>query len=485
MPDIINEFLAAAPEERVRMALDAGRAGDLRAYMGEAAFEEYAAVARGAVGAMDDVSHLGVGAPKNLLFVPGVMGSLLMSQGYGGMWWIDARTRHHLNDLRLDPSGETDADENAQVAPITTDPVYEPFMSAVLKRDDFGHVMFAYDWRKSLRRSAARLRDEILRLHQGNGGLPIHLVAHSMGGLMVRAALMEHGDEIWPKIGRIVFVGTPHYGSPAIAGYLKNHFWGFDLMAVLGMYLDRDAYRSMYGVMELLPAPVGVYPGTDATTPACDHPCANFDMYSAGNWKLDLDAGKTADLQRVLDSARRFHEDMERHHQALDQERRDRMAVIAGVGYKALFRLEYRSGLLGLWENMDKECDRIHGNAHRDGDGRVPLASAELHYVGETRYVRGVHGGLTNIPAVYEDVFRFLNAESMKLPANPANALSAHLADSDASEAPHLDGSARADAWSDDPGYWNEAALPDDALTALDARLDSDQLPAFNTVRLL
>jgi hypothetical protein len=176
---------------------------------------------------------------------------------------------------------------------------------------------------------------------------------------------------------------------------------------------------------------------------------------------------------------------MERCHQSLDQERRERMAVIAGVGYKTLFRLEYRKGLLGLWENMDKEFDRIPGNPHREGDGRVPLASAELPYVGETRYVRGVHGSLTNIPAVYEDAFRFLNGEPMQLPETPAVALSAHLAGEDTTDTPHLDGAARADASREDPGYWDPARVPEATLDALTAELEGDRLPAFNTIRLL
>src|SRR5262249_26816570 len=154
-----------------------------------------------------------------------------------------------------------------RIITLSTDPSYEPFLAACLARDDFGHVTFAYDWRKPLATSAGRLRDLIHRTYEDNGGEPVHLVAHSMGGLMIRATLMEHGDELWPKIGKIVFIGTPHYGAPAIAGYLKNHLWGFDLMAVLGMYLGRETLRSMWGVLSLLPAPRGIYPGTRPKDP--------------------------------------------------------------------------------------------------------------------------------------------------------------------------------------------------------------------------
>ena len=79
-------------------------------------------------------------------------------------------------------------------------------------------------------------------------------------------------------MGRIVFIGTPHYGSTSIAGYLKNHLWGWEEVAVLAMFLSRETFRSLRGVLSLLPAPKGIYPGTRHGE---DHPCANFDMYDA------------------------------------------------------------------------------------------------------------------------------------------------------------------------------------------------------------
>jgi pimeloyl-ACP methyl ester carboxylesterase len=116
-------------------------------------------------------------------------------------------------------------------------------------------------------------------------GEPVHLVGHNMGGLMVRAALNGIDKRLWQKIGRIVFIGTPHYGSPSIAGYLKNHLWGWEELAIIGMFLDRETFRSLRGVLSLLPAPAGIYPGTRNGEA---HPCANFDLYNAEEWELGL-----------------------------------------------------------------------------------------------------------------------------------------------------------------------------------------------------
>src|SRR5262249_51463472 len=147
--------------------------------------------------------------------------------------------------------------------------------------------------------SAAALSDQVERMWTDSDREPVHLVAHSMGGLLVRTALMLHGDRIWPKIGRIVFVGTPHAGSMAIGGSLKTPSGGFGLIAILGRSLGRATFRSPRGVLSLPPAPRGVYPGTrggddpqwgtDRHADAYLHPCANFDLYDAGAWGLGLD----------------------------------------------------------------------------------------------------------------------------------------------------------------------------------------------------
>jgi hypothetical protein len=326
---------------------------------------------------------------------------------------------------------------------------------------------------------AAGLRDSILRCHQEYGN-PVHLVGHSMGGLVIRTALMRHGSELWPKVGKIVFIGTPHYGSPSIGGYLKNHLWGWDELAVLGLFLSRKTFRSMRGVLNLLPAPAGVYPGTRNGE---DHPCANFDLYDAKAYKLDkLDASEVQHLQSVLDQTAQFHRELYAWHSGLLQEFKDRMLMIVGVGYKTMFRLEFDTALWGAWERTRKVTDRIPGDPNRDGDGRVPVASAQLEDV-ETRYVKGVHGGLPNLPAVSQDVLAWLTGNSLQLSQTPEDALGSHLSADAPTPAPNLDGTGASDLSSDEFDRFQD--ISEERVKELVKELDAGRLPGINLVRIL
>jgi pimeloyl-ACP methyl ester carboxylesterase len=489
MDPIVAAFMAAGTEERLRLADGTAHSTALIELLGDPAYAEYRKLAKKL-----DTAHLAFGAPKNLIFVPGVMGSLLQSRTRGGIWWVDVRTRTRIDQLGLSADGTQDAEPANDIVPTTTDYSYDPFLTAVLGELDFGHYIFAYDWRKSLRHSSGALRDAIRRLHQENGGSPVHVVAHSMGGLIVRETLLQHGAELWPRLGRIVFIATPHYGATAIAGYLKNHFWGTELMALLGLYLSRETLRSLWGVLSLLPAPRGVYPGTRTGDPApwasrspsdaYIHPCANYDLYQVEQWRLGLTPAQSLQLQKILDDTGEVHRQMYQAHRTLTQELRDRMLVIAGVGYQTLFRLAYEPQFFGLWEKALKLTERKDGDPHREGDGRVPLASARLEDV-EIRYVKGVHGALPNIPSVYLDVFRWLRDQPLQLPDTVKGALSMHLGGPEESDAPHLDGTAAVDQYSDDPGLWSMDGPPPKRLDALKTELERERLPEFTRVRLL
>jgi pimeloyl-ACP methyl ester carboxylesterase len=485
MSDLTMRFLEAGTAQRLNMVGEPENEPELRSLLGD---EEYAALVRLASGV--DTEHLAFGDPPNLVFIPGVMGSLLMSRTLGGVWWIDARTRNRLNHLRLAPDGLADAERSHDVVSFTVDTSYETFLATALGHPDLTPTNFHYDWRKPLSASSERLRDLLLGLAQEARG-PVHVIAHSMGGLMARIALQRH-PELWNVVGRIVFVGTPHYGSPAIAGYLKNHFSGFNLMALLGRYIDRPTFRSMWGPISLLPAPLGIYPGTrDAAAPWSSdpypHPASNYDFYDAAAWALDLAPEEEAHLQRVLDAAAEFHRRLYAWHMGLDQERRDRMAVIAGIGVQTLFRLAYPTGLGRLvpFRSMEKVTGRRAGNVHREGDGRVPLASAELEFVGETRYVVGEHAQLPNLADVAADALAFVGGEPMELPRSARAALQGHLGTGGLPAATTTGDGRLPAVLGEDPGYLAFEAPPDEELEALDAALAAGSLHAFRQLRLL
>lgn len=482
--DFLQTFMSASPSQQLEMAQNVDHLKMIQAHFGEDVANLFNSLTKRSFN-----GHLARETAPNLLFVPGVTGSLLLSEGLGGVWWIDVRTRNQIDKLSLRPDGQSDADSSFRISSVGIDISYIEFFAGVIETTDFGLVHCHYDWRKPVRVTAHRIKDEVIKAQQSNGGKRVHIVAHSMGGILVRESLRQY-PELWDKIGRIVFIGTPHYGSPSISWYLKDHLKGFDLMALLGLYLSRSTFRSLWGVLSLLPAPAGIYPGTRPTDrnpwtgnagDSYVHACANFNLYDAEAWKLDLNEGELKHLQDALDDAARSHKELAEWHGKLDQAQRDRMAIIAGVGYETLFRTAYTHDW--LWTSMEKITSRIPGDVHREGDGRVPLASALLEHVGQTRFVRAEHGTMPMAPAVYSDAFRFLRGEHMQLPRSPAGALQPHLSiDGLANHLPPVY-AARVKTSGEDPGYLDFNTPSSAVMRDLDARIE--MMPDFLRLRLL
>lgn len=461
----LEAFRRAEWDQQVRMIADPETAREVEHWLGPLAFAEFKTLQR-------DASHLGRGK-KNLILVPGVMGSMLQSEGMGGIWWADMlRARDKLDSLALAPGGLTDANPSVEVSACAIDIIYAPLRAAIAQSSQFGgSVQFPYDWRKPLAASARQLANLIHKAH-ADYGEPVHLVGHSMGGLMIRTTLMLHGVELWPKIGKIVFLATPHYGAVSIAGYLKNHLWGWEPLAVIGAYLSRETFRSMWGVLSLLPAPASIYPGTRDGQP---HPCANFDLYNASAYQLDLDAVDTISLQRCLDAVREMHVDLFNWHTyELMPAQRRRMLQISGVGRKTLFRLQVPEKWNGSWRDVDKVTRRTANDPDREGDGRVPLSSAGLERV-EQRFVKGEHGSLQNLPDVVKDMLAWIGDRQLSLPDSPRTALSSHLSGCAPTNAPHLDGSFEFSAHDDEYARYQE--LPESRIKQLIVEMEKGSLP--------
>lgn len=116
--DALTRFLLGDAQTRRDMADNPDYEADLVAYLGRAGLDRYRA--------LQPAEHLALDIAPNVLFVPGVMGSVLMNERLGGIWWVDVRTRSHIDDLGLKADGSGDALTGSLVKAIVPDTSYEP-----------------------------------------------------------------------------------------------------------------------------------------------------------------------------------------------------------------------------------------------------------------------------------------------------------------------------------------------------------------------
>src|SRR5262245_37295304 len=140
------------------------------------------------------------GGPR-VLILPGIMGSTLGKKTFlnpEDILWIDPAeiALGHLTALKLD--GYSSPYHAVGV-------VLWAYLKLKirLKIAVFDVDFFAYDWRQSLAGLGTTFLDAIKDVSE------VMLVAHSMGGLVARAALPSAGK----KVTRLIMLGTPNYGS--------------------------------------------------------------------------------------------------------------------------------------------------------------------------------------------------------------------------------------------------------------------------------
>jgi pimeloyl-ACP methyl ester carboxylesterase len=110
--------------------------------------------------------------------------------------------------------------------------------------------------RGTLEEHVARLRQCIEQLSAQHGRAPIHLIGHSMGGVVVLRALAE--EALARQAGRVVLLGTPARGSQAARAF-EAQPWG---SALLGH--SRELWRS--------PFPCVIAPSLEVAAIAGDEP---------------------------------------------------------------------------------------------------------------------------------------------------------------------------------------------------------------------
>ena len=190
-----------------------------------------------------------------VVVIPGTMGSEL-KVGDSRVW---------LSYWSLLRGGLADVGWGAaDVRPVDLlDDFYGPLLEH-LARDHRVEIL-PYDWRRSVRDTAQVLAQKLEALvpDAERTGQPLHIVAHSMGGLVARTAIAGPGKAVWERMGqlaggsRLLMLGTPNRGSHEAVRWLTGYNPTEAKLTLLdlkhGINGIIDIVRRYPGMAELLP----------------------------------------------------------------------------------------------------------------------------------------------------------------------------------------------------------------------------------------
>lgn len=157
---------------------------------------------------------------STLVFLHGIFGSRLETPGGEEVWPPTVSEWVRKSYKRTDKLLQDDLRVTGILKSVACCEVYSPILKdfEAIGYGDGGDkgpmVIFAYDWRKDLRSTANLLADALDRIEPSH---PIHLVAHSMGGLICRYILESgrYSDRAWfARIRELITLATPHLGAP-------------------------------------------------------------------------------------------------------------------------------------------------------------------------------------------------------------------------------------------------------------------------------
>jgi pimeloyl-ACP methyl ester carboxylesterase len=332
----------------------------------------------------------------NVVLVPGIMGSDLATideEGDEDLVWINLfrLVFGQMERLKLSPDGSSSADERIRVVP--TGPDRRTYTRVILwLRASWNVEPFAFDWRKDMDDSADALAAFIRNKFPGQ---PVHLVAHSMGGLLCRNFIRRHRDQ-WDEIGgadktgggRLVMLGTPNYGSFAIPMTMTGSENLVKLLAAADLTNDLS---QILGIVNTFPGSYEMLPSPGKLSPSLQM------LYRRDTW------GDFPVSHAHLARAFQFHRDLEQD-ETIDP---DRMTYVAGCNQETP---------AGLTFVAPGEFDYT---VTYDGDGRVSHALGLLPGV-PTYYVDESHGGLPRNEKVLSALQELLEkGETRALPQAP------------------------------------------------------------------
>ena len=346
-----------------RMLVSGELRQELIAYFGQTEYLDLVRLARKAarVGVRDGDPHVVV--------VPGILGSQLgiarPQPLPNDVLWLDPI------DIQVGRLGLLGLDAGAPIIPLGVVLYSHLKLRLRLRAAGFSVTLHDYDWRLGIEETgaalAARLREQ--------GARRLVIVAHSMGGLLSRAALALPGTQ---HVERVVLLGTPNLGSFAPVQALRGTY------AVVRKIARLDAATTAERLTEEV---FNSFPSLYQMVPGCSRKGV-ADLLDPRAWPDSGPALRPALFER----ARRFRD-------GLGPPDR-RFVAIAGVGKETVTA-------------ASKGRDGFVYTVTRHGDGTVPADSAVLDGA-DSYFANAAHSDLTRDAQVAAAIVELLRKGSTK-----------------------------------------------------------------------
>lgn len=348
------------------------------------------------------------GRPRKpvLVVLAGIMGSELKRRDASPdePVWLSMRSMlgGRLRDLELDAADTLEASGLLAVS-------YERLLERAQPR--FDALAVPYDWRRPIAASGEALRQRLADVLAAidDAAVPVHVIAHSMGGLVARHALF-HDDgalALWQRLkrrgGRLLMLGTPHAGSYAPAQLLlRQHA----MAQLLGLFSARvsgsDIARfgaAFPGLLQMLPQ-------------AADETFG--DLFDDRTWQgvARADARTIVPERETLRLAREYVRDAAFARSLAAMRRDERALYVAGVGTTPL-AMRVRPDPWRETPGGDTvPAAGVEFVGAVEGDGTVPWTSTLDPE--RTWYARCEHGTLADHTASFDAYFELLEDGSTR-----------------------------------------------------------------------
>jgi len=318
-----------------------------------------------------------------VVLVPGIMGSNL-SKGEDELW-IDYLG--FLNGKLVSLAIENEGIESLSIVKTSYNKL-KKYLSST-----YDVITFPFDWRKDLTKTADEFNEKIIELIKINQ--PIKIIAHSMGGVLVRDFIINH-NETWqwlnqsPKF-KLLLLGAPLKGSFRIPAVLCGMDSIIDKLSRIDI---RNSKKDLLHIFSKFPGLLNLLPLTTDN--------AN-DFSKTDTWKNLIEPlGKDWPIpqEKDLEEFKKYRDKVLDNLEKIDY---SNVVYIAGkdkstkCGYKIVEK--YRGKELVFYSTGEGD----QSVTWESGIPKKMIANDSVYYVNVT------HGALANEPGIFQGISEILS----------------------------------------------------------------------------